>query len=115
MSSSVADKLDRVVGKPLKCGPRRTSETFVRAGSLVETAIQRAYPKQEAAAQDYGTSPSLLSRQMRNQDDQHLSFQRLWSMPVHFKLVLVDLLMTDLKAGGAPIEGETTWRIRRTA
>lgn len=115
MPRSVAERLDHVEVKPLKCELRGTSDSFVRAGKLVETAVNRAYPKQEAAAQDYGTSASLMSRQIANEDKQHLSFQRLWSMPVSFKLELVDLLMEDLRAEGAPIEGETTWRIRRTA
>ena len=106
---AVVAELER---KPLKYGEAGTKEKFVRAGDLVETAMHRVYSKQEAAAVDYGTSASLLSRQMRNQDDQHLSFQRLWAMPQAFKLELIDLLMEDLQASGAPIEGEKAWRIR---
>lgn len=82
--------------KPLKCGSVGTKDSFVRAGSVVERALDRAYPKQEAAASDYGVSPSLLSRQMRNQDDQHLSFQRLWSMPKPFKRELLAAMASDL-------------------
>ena len=115
MSRSVAERLEQVNCKSVKYGETRTQDSFVRAGKLVETAVNRAYPKQDAAAQDYGTSSSLMSKQIANQDKQHLSFQRLWSMPVSFKLELVDLLMEDLRAEGAPVEGETTWRIRRTA
>lgn len=113
MSRSIAERLDRVEGKPLKYGEVSTPDSFVRAGKLVEVAVQRAYPKQDAAAQDYGVSASLLSKQITNQDKQHLSFQRLWSMPLSFKLELVDLLMEDLRAEGAPVVGETTWRIER--
>lgn len=87
----------------------------MRAGRLVETAVNRAYDTKERAAEDYGTTHSLLTRQMTNQDNQHLSFQRLWSMPEQFKLELVAVLMDDLKAQGAPVESETTWRIKRVA
>jgi hypothetical protein len=45
---------------------------------------------------EYGTSPSLLSRQMANQDNQHLSFQRLWSMSVAFKKELLLAMAADL-------------------
>jgi hypothetical protein len=107
--------LDSVERKPLKCAMRRTTDSFARAGQLVEQAINRAYPKAEAAADDYGTTHSLMSRQMTNQDNQHLSFQRLWSMPEPFKLELVTVLLQDLKASGGPIDVETTVRIRRTA
>ncbi|HYF34276.1 MAG TPA: hypothetical protein VD994_03210 [Prosthecobacter sp.] len=115
MASSVADRLDRVERKPLKCDLRRTTESFVRAGSLVDDAISKARMTREQAAAHYGVTPSLLARQIQNADNQHLSFQRLWSMPLAFKLELVDVLMSDLRADGAPVEGEMTWRIRRSA
>lgn len=101
--------------KMLKCDLGRTTETFVRVGRIVEQAISRAYPKLEAAAMDYGTSHSQLTRQLANQDNQHLSFQRLWSMPMAFRLELAHLLLEDLQAAGAPVQGETTWHFRRTA
>src|SRR3990167_5574627 len=94
---SVADQLDAVEGKALKCELRRTTDSFVRAGKLVETAIGKAYAKRETAAEDYGTTPSLLTRQLTNQDNQHVSFQRLWSMPDDFKIELLKVLADDLK------------------
>lgn len=113
MSPSLQARLDQVERKPLKCGEGRTSESFVRAGQLVDTAISKANLTRGQAAGHYGVSESLLSRQLDHQDNQHISFQRLWSMPVEFRLELVSVLMDDLRAAGAPVEGETTWRIRR--
>lgn len=108
--SSVAERLDRVERKPLKYGEGRTSESFVRAGQLVEKAVDRAYAKRETAAEDYGVTASLMTRQIQNADNQHLSFQRLWSMPEAFKRELLVAMADDLG-----LESELTFRIRRTA
>lgn len=101
--------------KPLKYGTSRTSESFVRAGQLVEAAILKAQMTRDEAAGKYGVTASLMQRQITNQDNQHLSFQRLWSMPLAFKLELVAVLLDDLAASGAPVKGETTYRIGRLA
>ena len=115
-SQQSARPLPEVERKPLKCALRRTSESFVRAGQLVDRAISRATLTRDVAAEHYGVSPSLLARQIENTDNQHISFQRLWSMPLAFRLELVDVLMEDLRAEAPTrIDGETTWRIKRTA
>lgn len=96
MNTKGATALDAVEGKPLKCGLRRTPESFVRAGRLVDLAIARAHLTREEAAGHFGVSPSLLSRQLQNEDNQHISFQRLWSMPHAFKVELLRVLAEDL-------------------
>lgn len=109
-SQSVAERLDRVERKPLKYGAGRTTESFVRAGQVVEKALEKAYSKRETAAEDYGVTASLMTRQMQNADNQHLSFQRLWSMPDAFRRELLVQMADDLG-----LESELTFRIRRTA
>jgi transcriptional regulator with XRE-family HTH domain len=96
MNTKIAHALDSVEGKPLKCALRRTPESFVRAGRLVDLAISRAHLTRDEAAGLFGVSPSLLSRQLQNEDNQHVSFQRLWSMPQAFKLELLRVLAEDL-------------------
>ena len=111
MSPSIAERLDRVEGKQLKCGLRRTTDSFVQAGKLVEHAMKTAYPSQDIAAGDYGVGSSLLRRQIDNVDNQHLSFQRLWSMPDRFRTELLLVLAEDLG-----VQVVTTIQIpRRTA
>lgn len=111
MNGSLADKLDRVERKPLKCGAGRPTESFVRAGQLVDQAIAKAHLTKEQAADEYGVTPSLLARQLTNQDNQHLSFQRLWSMSDDFKREFLEVLAKDVQG----VEVITEVRIRRTA
>jgi hypothetical protein len=106
--SSIAERLDRVERKQLKCQLRGTTESFVRSGKLVEHAMKAAYPTQDIAAQDYGVTPSLMRRQIDNADSQHLSFQRLWGMSDKFKQELLLVLAADLG-----VQVETTIRIQR--
>lgn len=88
-SKSVAERLDRVERKPLKCELRRTSEVFVRGGDIFEQARNAAQMTREQAADAYGVSASLLQRQVTNQDNQHLSFQRICEMPERFQVEVV--------------------------
>ena len=85
LSISVADRLDRVERKPLKCDLKRTKEVFVRGGQIFEQARESAQLTREQAADVYGVSAGLLSRQVTNQDNQHLSFQRMCEMPEAFQ------------------------------
>jgi len=110
MKSSLAERLDRVERKPLKCGPKRTSETFVRGGELFDSARQRCGFSMGEAADHYGVSPSLLQRQMTNQDNQHLSFQRICEMPPAFRTELALGLLEDVGVG---VEVETVVRIKK--
>ena len=111
MTPTIAERLDRVERKPLKCQLRGTTESFVQVGKLVEHALKTAYPTQDIAAGEYGVTPSLMRRQIDNSDNQHLSFQRLWSMSDKFKTELLLVLAADLG-----VQVETTIRIqRRTA
>jgi len=119
MSEKSAALLDAVEVKPLKCALRKSERVGVAlqkvesgAGDLVDAAISGARMTRDTAAREMGISPSLLTRQIQNTDNQHLSFQRLWStsMPMQFKVALLLAMAEDLG-----IEVETTVRIRRTA
>jgi hypothetical protein len=110
MSSNVAKLPDRVERKPLKCEPRRTSETFVRGGQVFEKARERCGFSKEQAADHYGVSPSLLTRQVANQDNQHLSFQRICEMPAPFKREIGKALLED-----AGLEVELWMKVRQGA
>ena len=110
--SSVAEKLDRVELKPLKCDMKRTSEVFVRGGDVFDQARNRCGFSMGETAEHYGVSPSLLQRQMTNQDNQHLSFQRICEMPAKFKTEIAIGLLEDVGAG---VEVETTVRIKKSA
>lgn len=100
--SSLARKLDAVEGKPVKCELRGTSETFVRGGKLFDSAREACGLSNEQAADHYGVSPSLLTRQKSNQDNQHLSFQRICEMPPAFRRELALRMLADV-AGGEPL------------
>ena len=107
----MAHPLDSVERKPLKCQLSSTSETFVRGGRLFEKAREVCGFSKEQAADHYGVSPSLLARQVTNQDNQHLSFQRICAMPPAFQ---VEIALGMLRAVGG-IEEETVVRLRRSA
>lgn len=92
----------RVERKPLKYGEERTSETFVRGGSLFESAREACGLSKEQAADHYGVSPSLMTRQTQNTDNQHLSFQRICEMPPAFRRELALRMLADV-AGGEPL------------
>lgn len=111
MSHSIGDRLDRVERKPLKCEARRTSEVFVRGGQIFEEARECSQLTREQAADHYGVSASLLARQAANQDNQHLSFQRICEMPPKFQREVIRAWAERLDG----VEVETTVRIRRTA
>lgn len=104
-------QLETVERKPLKCELRRASETFVRGGRIFEKARERCGFSKEQAADHYGVSASLLTRQVSNQDNQHLSFQRICDMPPAFRREIALGLLEDV--GG--VEVETTIRIREKA
>jgi hypothetical protein len=96
MSHSVAKRLDAVERKPLKYGEGRTSETFVRGGRIFEAAREASGFSKEQAADHYGVSPSLMTRQTQNVDNQHLSFQRICEMPPKFRRELIAAMSDDL-------------------
>ena len=53
--------------------------------SLVEGALDSAHLTKEAAARDYmRITPSLFGRQLVNEDNQHVSLQRLYLLPDSF-------------------------------
>jgi len=99
------EALDGVERKPLKYGASGTQPSFVRGGQVFDTAMTRTGWNRATAAGHYGTSESLLSRQVSNQDNQHLSFQRICEMPAAFLVELVFAL----------IEARVLMRIRRRA
>jgi hypothetical protein len=111
MSQSLAAKLDRVERKPLKCSLGRTSDVFVRGGEIFEQARECSGLTREQAASEYGVSASLLARQATNQDNQHLSFQRICEMPERFQHEVIRAWAERL--GG--VEVATTVTIRRTS
>jgi hypothetical protein len=111
MGHSMRERLDAVERRPLKCDTKRTSETFVRGGQLFESARERCGLSKEQAADHYGVSPSLLTRQTTNQDNQHLSFQRICEMPPAFRRELAIGMLTDVDG----VEVETTVRVKLTA
>lgn len=111
MGSTVARAIPDVERKPLKCSLKRTSEVFVRGGEIFEEARECASLTREQAAEKYGVSASLLQRQVTNQDNQHLSFQRICEMPTKFQREIIRAWAERLDG----VEVETTVRIRRTA
>jgi hypothetical protein len=110
---TVAKALDRVERRALKCAGPGTTETFVLAGRLVEKAIQRAYDTRESAAGDYGVTQSLMSRQITNQDNQHLSFQRMWSLSDEFWLELI-VIIAEVR-GIAAVRRQIVMEMERSA
>lgn len=80
-------------------------------GKVVDRAISAAGLSRDTAAKEMGISPSLLTRQIQNTDNQHISFQRLWSMPDRFKVELIVAMAADVEG----VEVETSVRIRRIA
>lgn len=111
MPPTVDARLDAVERKPLKCALRGTSETFVRGGQIFETAREHCGLSKEQTAEHYGVSHSLMTRQASNQDNQHLSFQRICEMPPAFRREVALLMLAEIDG----IELETTVRIKRTA
>lgn len=93
---------DRLERKPLKCDLDRTHKSFVRGGELFEHARESCGFSQEQAADHYGTTQSQLSRQITNQDNQHLSFNRICEMPPTFRRELALRMLADV-AGGEPL------------
>jgi hypothetical protein len=111
MAKDNTARLESVERKPLKCDMRRTSETFVRGGRIFDKARERCGFSKEQAAEHYGVSHSLMTRQVANQDNQHLSFQRICDMPAAFRREIALGLLEDV--GG--VEVETTIRIKEAA
>lgn len=104
MPESVRRLPERVERQPLKYGEGRTSETFVRGGKLFERARESCGFSKEQAAEHYGVSPSLMTRQTTNQDNQHLSFQRICEMPPAFRRELALQMLEDVQG-----EALETW------
>lgn len=86
----------------MKYGEERTSEPFVRGGTLFESAREACGFSKEQTADHYGVSPSLMTRQTQNSDNQHLSFQRICEMPAAFRRELALRMLADV-AGGEPL------------
>ena len=102
MSESVRRLPQRGELQSVKCETRRTTETFIRGGTLFESARDACGLSKEQAADHYGVSPSLLTRQTTNTDNQHLSFQRICEMPPAFRRELALRMLADV-AGGEPL------------
>lgn len=105
MADSVSKLIPDPPRKALKYGASGTHDSFVLGGQVFETAAQRLGWNRATTAGHYGVSESLLSRQSGNQDNQHLSFQRICEMPASF---LVELIF-------ALIEARVLMRVQRRA
>ncbi len=98
MSRSVRHRLDGIELKPLKHGEasaasaRKTvspdpdvrknlSPDRCEHGDLIAKALEQAHITRGQAAGYMGISEGLLSRQIENIDNQHLSWQRLFKLP----------------------------------
>jgi hypothetical protein len=85
----------------LKRDVRRPGETLQKvksdAGQIVDQAITASGMSRDTAAREMGISPSLLTRQIQNTDNQHISFQRLWLMPDRFKRELIETMAADIE------------------
>lgn len=111
MAANVSNLPARVERKPLKCEAIRTKESFVRGGELFERARNACGLSVDQAAGHMGVSAGLLSRQIDNADNQHLSFQRICEMPAAFRRELALGMLDDVN--GEPLE---YWvRIKRSA
>lgn len=91
MADTMRDQLDRVERKPLKCSLESSSEARKKVssdrcehGQLVARALESAHITRGQAAGYMGISEGLLSRQIENIDNQHLSWQRLFRLPDRF-------------------------------
>ena len=102
MSESVRRLPERVERKPLAYGEGRTHGTFVRGGALFEAARETCGFSRDTAAEHYGVSASVLSRHVTNQDNQHMSFQRICEMPPAFRRELALRMLADV-AGDQPL------------
>lgn len=117
MKPSLAKQLGAVELRTLKC--ELASEDGVRnevsyvPGHLVERALNRAGINRKQAAGHMGISESLLTRQMQNIDHQHLSWQRLFSLPDEFWTEML-LLIAEAKRIAA-VEQTLTITILRKA
>ena len=95
----------------MKCELRRTSETFVQGGKVFEQAVNRCGWSKDQAAGHYGVSASLMTRQMQNTDNQHLSFQRICEMPAAFRKEIAIGLLEAVDG----VEVDTVVTIKRVA
>lgn len=91
MSKSVREQLDSVERKPLKHGQATEPEARKKVpsdrcehGDLIALALEAAHITRGQAAGYMGISEGLLSRQIENVDNQHLSWQRLFKLPDSF-------------------------------
>jgi AraC-like DNA-binding protein len=111
MSTTVANKLDAVKVRPVKCDFRPTKESFVRQGAMVIQARERRGWSHEKLAQEMGISASLLSRQIENEDNQHVSWQRLKSVDDdEFQWRLIEVQLEAVR--GVEMETRITRRPR---
>lgn len=104
--------------RPLKRPEPRTSDSFVRrgkayeqGGKVFEQAVNRCGWTKDQAAGHYGVSASLMTRQMQNTDNQHLSFQRICEMPEAFRREIAIGLLEDVRG----VEVDTVVTIKRVA
>ena len=91
MATTVAKRLESVERKALKCGldrgdaaRKKVSSDRCDDGQLVATAMEKSGLTRGQAAHCMGISEGLLSRQIDNADNQHLSWQRLSKLPNAF-------------------------------
>lgn len=75
-------------------------------GELVEKALAIAHLDHEEAAATMGVSSSLLSRQIKNLDNQHLSLQRLWNLPDPVWVAFIVLAIEERHLSSEPVRRE---------
>lgn len=107
MARSLSQLPERVERKPLKCSPERAEviqaarkKVSPEGGQVTSTALEKAGVHRGEAAHYLGISEGLLSRQIENTDNQHLSFQRMWDfLPPHVWMELVFLIVERKNLG----------------
>jgi hypothetical protein len=111
MPKSLQRQLPPMELRALKCELRRASDSFVRGGKVFEQAVNRCGWSKDEASGHYGVSASLMTRQMQNADNQHLSFQRICEMPAQFRKEIAIGLLEDVDG----VAVDTVVTIKRVA
>ncbi len=117
MRTSLAKKLAAVEVRSVKCQIQTEGgalqEVSYIPGALVDAALAAAQITRGQAAGHMGISESLLARQIHNADHQHLSWQRLFSLPDAFWREMLILIAEKKRI--ADIKQELTITILRKA
>ena len=110
MSPTVASRLERVEVRQVKStlppAAAALQELSCVPGELVEKSLALALLDHEEAATKMGVSGSLLSRQIKNLDNQHLSLQRLWNLPDSFWVAFIVLAIEERHLSSEPVRRE---------